>query len=64
MTKHAKINASGADLSRRSFLVTAGASGLVFGFGALPGATTGPRPLKPPLPSIRPSGTRSARTAS
>jgi isoquinoline 1-oxidoreductase beta subunit len=41
MTKHARINASGADLSRRSFLVTAGASGLVFGFGALPGATTG-----------------------
>jgi isoquinoline 1-oxidoreductase subunit beta len=38
MTKHDRINASGADLSRRSFLVAASASGLVFGF-ALPGAT-------------------------
>jgi isoquinoline 1-oxidoreductase subunit beta len=37
MTKHTKI--SSPDLSRRSFLVTAGASGLVFGFGSLSGAT-------------------------
>src|SRR6204780_3930111 len=38
MTKHTKISSSSPDLSRRSFLITAGASGLVFGFGALPGA--------------------------
>ena len=39
MTKHTKISSSSPDLSRRSFLITAGASGLVFGFGTLPGAT-------------------------
>jgi isoquinoline 1-oxidoreductase beta subunit len=39
MTKHTKISFSSPDLSRRSFLITAGASGLVFGFGTLPGAT-------------------------
>jgi isoquinoline 1-oxidoreductase beta subunit len=39
MTKHQKISKAAAiDLSRRSFLVTAGAAGLVFGFGALPGS--------------------------
>ena len=39
MTKHQKISkAAAVDLSRRSFLVTAGAAGLVFGFGALPGS--------------------------
>ena len=39
MTKHTKISSSSPDFSRRSFLITAGASGLVFGFGTLPGAT-------------------------
>jgi isoquinoline 1-oxidoreductase subunit beta len=39
MTKHTKISSSSTDLSRRSFLITAGASGLLFGFGSLPGAT-------------------------
>jgi isoquinoline 1-oxidoreductase len=39
MTKHTKISFSSPDLSRRSFLITASASGLVFGFGTLPGAT-------------------------
>jgi CO/xanthine dehydrogenase Mo-binding subunit len=39
MSKHQKISKVAAiDLSRRSFLVTAGATGLVFGFGALPGS--------------------------
>jgi isoquinoline 1-oxidoreductase subunit beta len=39
MTKHQKIAAKpGLDLSRRSFLVSASATGLAFGFGALPGA--------------------------
>jgi isoquinoline 1-oxidoreductase subunit beta len=39
MTKHQKIAAKpGLDLSRRSFLVSASAAGLAFGFGALPGA--------------------------
>src|SRR5579871_6108980 len=40
MTKHDKITPAAPDLSRRSFLITASASGLVFGFSALPGATT------------------------
>ena len=40
MTKHTKISSSSPDLSRRSFLITAGASGLVFGFGSLPRATS------------------------
>ena len=39
MTKHTKISSSSPDVSRRSFLITAGASGLVFGFGSVPGAT-------------------------
>jgi isoquinoline 1-oxidoreductase beta subunit len=39
MTKHPTINSGSADLSRRWFLITAGASGLVFGFGSLPAAT-------------------------
>jgi isoquinoline 1-oxidoreductase subunit beta len=39
MTKHTKMSSSSADLSRRSFLITAGASGLVFGFSPLSGAT-------------------------
>ncbi|HEY3718794.1 MAG TPA: molybdopterin cofactor-binding domain-containing protein, partial [Roseiarcus sp.] len=38
MTKHQNIPGA-LDLSRRSFLVSAGAAGLVCGFGALPGAT-------------------------
>ena len=38
MTKHQKITGA-LDLSRRSFLVSAGAAGIVCGFGALPGAT-------------------------
>jgi isoquinoline 1-oxidoreductase subunit beta len=41
MTKHTKISSNTPDLSRRSFLITAGASGLVFGFGSLPGAAPG-----------------------
>jgi isoquinoline 1-oxidoreductase beta subunit len=40
MTKHTKIDSNAPDLSRRSFLITAGASGLAFGFSALPGATS------------------------
>ena len=39
MTKHDKISASRPDFSRRAFLITAGASGLVFGFSALPGVS-------------------------
>ncbi len=39
MTKHQKIQDGAVDLSRRSFLVSAGAAGLVCGFGALPGAS-------------------------
>jgi isoquinoline 1-oxidoreductase beta subunit len=39
MTKHQKISkAAAVDLSRRSFIISAGAAGLVFGFGALPGS--------------------------
>jgi len=38
MTKHQNIPGA-LDLSRRSFLVSAGTAGLVCGFGALPGAT-------------------------
>jgi isoquinoline 1-oxidoreductase beta subunit len=38
MTKHQKISTGGPDLSRRSFIVGAGAAGLVFGFGASPRA--------------------------
>src|SRR5271156_6148568 len=38
MTKHQNIPGA-LDLSRRSFLVSAGAAGLVCGFGALPGAS-------------------------
>ena len=37
MTKHQNIPGA-LDLSRRSFLVSAGAAGLVCGFGASPGA--------------------------
>ena len=40
MTKHQNIPGA-LDLSRRSFLVSVGAAGLVCGFGALPGATLG-----------------------
>jgi isoquinoline 1-oxidoreductase subunit beta len=39
MTKHTTISSNSPDVSRRSFLITAGASGLVFGFGSVPGAT-------------------------
>src|SRR6202453_1456157 len=38
MTKHQNIPGA-LDLSRRSFLVSAGAAGLICGFGALPGAS-------------------------
>ena len=63
MTKHTKMSASTPDLSRRSFLITAGASGLVFGFSSLPGvspaaAAADARPWSPA------SGTRLRRTAS
>ena len=37
MTKHQSVSKGAFDLSRRSFIVSAGAAGLMFGFGA-PGA--------------------------
>jgi isoquinoline 1-oxidoreductase len=40
MTKHQKIQDGAVDLSRRSFLVSAGAAGIVCSFGALPGASS------------------------
>jgi isoquinoline 1-oxidoreductase subunit beta len=62
MTKHTKMSASTPDLSRRSFLITAGASGLVFGFSSLPGvspaaAAADAAPLEPSIwYAIAPNG--------
>jgi isoquinoline 1-oxidoreductase len=62
MTKHTKISANSPDLSRRSFLITAGASGLLFGFGSATGATSAAAaasaaPLEPSIwYSIAPDG--------
>ena len=62
MTKHTKMSASSPDLSRRSFLITAGASGLVFGFSSLPGvspaaAAADAAPLEPSIwYAIAPNG--------
>jgi isoquinoline 1-oxidoreductase beta subunit len=39
MTKHETISTGAIDLSRRSFMISVSAAGLVCGFGALPGAT-------------------------
>ena len=63
MTKHTKIDSNAPDLSRRSFLITAGASGLVFGFSALPGAPSSAAAASA-APWSPASGTRSRRTAS
>src|SRR3984885_6482580 len=62
MTKHTKISSSSPDLSRRSFMITASASGLVFGFGSLSRATSAAAtgavaPLEPSIwYSIAPDG--------
>src|SRR5450631_2975808 len=45
MTKHQNIPGA-LDLSRRSFLVSAGAAGIVCGFGALPASAIG-EPYEP-----------------
>ena len=61
MTKHQKIDGL-PNLDRRSFIIGTAATGLVFGYAALPEIKDCIGSHLPPM-SSRPSGTRSATTA-